>query len=143
MIIDNVFKCRWRILRSFGCDGSENVVLFYLIFIFFFFFQAEDGIRDKLVTGVQTCALPILPTISPTSRDPSTRPMSANTPTGSTRRSRWWASISSLRPKSASSPCASARRPRSEERRVGKECRCRWSPEHEEKKEIKKMNYGS
>src|SRR3989441_311765 len=27
----------------------------------FFFFQAEDGIRDKLVTGVQTCALPILP----------------------------------------------------------------------------------
>src|SRR2546425_12246381 len=28
--------------------------------LFFFFFQAEDGIRDKLVTGVQTCALPIL-----------------------------------------------------------------------------------
>src|SRR5258708_30230859 len=27
--------------------------------IFFFFFQAEDGIRDDLVTGVQTCALPI------------------------------------------------------------------------------------
>src|SRR5205823_11974475 len=27
---------------------------------FVFFFQAEDGIRDKLVTGVQTCALPIL-----------------------------------------------------------------------------------
>src|SRR2546425_12988285 len=27
--------------------------------IYFFFFQAEDGIRDKLVTGVQTCALPI------------------------------------------------------------------------------------
>src|SRR3989441_8088599 len=30
-----------------------------MFFIFFFFFQAEDGIRDKLVTGVQTCALPI------------------------------------------------------------------------------------
>src|SRR2546425_7164973 len=29
------------------------------ILFFFFFFQAEDGIRDKLVTGVQTCALPI------------------------------------------------------------------------------------
>src|SRR2546425_9849982 len=28
-------------------------------YYFFFFFQAEDGIRDKLVTGVQTCALPI------------------------------------------------------------------------------------
>src|SRR5258708_16179645 len=27
---------------------------------YFFFFQAEDGIRDDLVTGVQTCALPIL-----------------------------------------------------------------------------------
>src|SRR5205823_7381238 len=30
-----------------------------LFLVFFFFFQAEDGIRDKLVTGVQTCALPI------------------------------------------------------------------------------------
>src|SRR3990170_4006083 len=29
--------------------------------VFFFFFQAEDGIRDDLVTGVQTCALPICP----------------------------------------------------------------------------------
>src|SRR5205823_11665949 len=29
-----------------------------------FFFQAEDGIRDKLVTGVQTCALPICKTAS-------------------------------------------------------------------------------
>src|SRR5258708_19065952 len=29
------------------------------LLIFFFFFQAEDGIRDDLVTGVQTCALPI------------------------------------------------------------------------------------
>src|SRR6266403_2706639 len=28
-------------------------------FRFFFFFQAEDGIRDLYVTGVQTCALPI------------------------------------------------------------------------------------
>src|SRR5687767_4498003 len=35
--------------------------LFFLLY-FFFFFQAEDGIRDKLVTGVQTCALPISPT---------------------------------------------------------------------------------
>ena len=29
------------------------------VFFFCFFFQAEDGIRDRLVTGVQTCALPI------------------------------------------------------------------------------------
>src|SRR5208282_6344865 len=33
--------------------------MFYLFF-FFFFFQAEDGIRDATVTGVQTCALPIV-----------------------------------------------------------------------------------
>src|SRR5207247_6188032 len=32
----------------------------YLCYVFLFFFQAEDGIRDPLVTGVQTCALPIL-----------------------------------------------------------------------------------
>src|SRR5205823_10139244 len=35
----------------------ECILFFFLVF--FFFFQAEDGIRDKLVTGVQTCALPI------------------------------------------------------------------------------------
>src|SRR5574339_55319 len=40
--------------------------------LFFFFFQAEDGIRDRLVTGVQTCALPICdPQSSPKSRSPS------------------------------------------------------------------------
>src|SRR6266542_6092987 len=33
------------------------------LFVFFFFFQAEDGIRDATVTGVQTCALPILEAI--------------------------------------------------------------------------------
>ena len=31
----------------------------YFHVYFFFFFQAEDGIRDHCVTGVQTCALPI------------------------------------------------------------------------------------
>src|SRR5437867_13267963 len=37
---------------------------------FFFFFQAEDGIRDRTVTGVQTCALPILELgIAPASPD--------------------------------------------------------------------------
>src|SRR5688572_2777966 len=33
--------------------------MFVLVFFIFFFFQAEDGIRDLTVTGVQTCALPI------------------------------------------------------------------------------------
>src|SRR5579862_9288247 len=39
------------------------VVFFFIcvvdVYVFFFFFQAEDGIRDGTVTGVQTCALPI------------------------------------------------------------------------------------
>src|SRR2546425_11028758 len=35
------------------------VSVYRISVVFFFFFQAEDGIRDKLVTGVQTCALPI------------------------------------------------------------------------------------
>src|SRR5256885_6786130 len=41
-----------RDLLSFICSALVYV-------IFFFFFQAEDGIRDYKVTGVQTCALPI------------------------------------------------------------------------------------
>src|SRR5258708_27123708 len=36
-----------------------HVLCFSDLYSFFFFFQAEDGIRDDLVTGVQTCALPI------------------------------------------------------------------------------------
>src|SRR5438874_9637823 len=40
------------------CADHLDVILH---FVFFFFFQAEDGIRDLYVTGVQTCALPICP----------------------------------------------------------------------------------
>src|SRR5699024_11958766 len=43
------------------------------VFVIFFFFQAEDGIRDRNVTGVQTCALPIFGLIlgqTPVSRIP-------------------------------------------------------------------------
>src|SRR6266478_7963914 len=79
-----------------------------LYLFFFFFFQAEDGIRDLTVTGVQTCALPI-------SREwPSLPPIGR--PIANTR-------IYLLDP-----------RGRSEERRVGKECRSRWSPYHSKKK---------
>src|SRR3989441_3853756 len=96
----------------------------------FFFFQAEDGIRDKLVTGVQTCALPI--SLSPNrahrriSRTPS-----------STSRREIRASpanfFGSYRQNSASQSLYArkiAAWKRSEERRVGKECRSRWSPYH-------------
>src|SRR3989441_6528481 len=44
--------CTCVVRLQTGVHGIYYVVLF-------FFFQAEDGIRDKLVTGVQTCALPI------------------------------------------------------------------------------------
>src|SRR5690348_17810444 len=68
------------------CHTSSRVMIYCLVF----FFQAEDGIRDGRVTGVQTCALPISPTSaarSPTTitcaatrstRSPSTAP--ATTP---------------------------------------------------------------
>src|SRR6266404_1209615 len=68
------------------------------IIVFFFFFQAEDGIRDKLVTGVQTCALPIWPRLwsaPPAAASPwPWRPSS-----GSTRGSR------ALRSGSKTAPC--------------------------------------
>src|SRR5688572_32745642 len=48
--------------------------------LFFFFFQAEDGIRDLTVTGVQTCALPISePTPGPTPQ-PTSSPTPEPTP---------------------------------------------------------------
>src|SRR5205085_7999221 len=89
-----------------------------------FFFQAEDGIRDLTVTGVQTCALPISPrgsvTISPQSRDeavsvPGT--VTYLTPRPGASEGTWTPSTSST-PGHGSS----ARSRRSEERRVGKEC---------------------
>src|SRR3989440_7271695 len=55
------------ILFLFDC--SVFFVIFYDFYarlrMFFFFFQAEDGIRDLIVTGVQTCALPILHAFAP------------------------------------------------------------------------------
>src|SRR5437867_10162560 len=54
----------YRVIR-YRCNLSVNsIYMFYLFYLciilfFFFFFQAEDGIRDRTVTGVQTCALPI------------------------------------------------------------------------------------
>ena len=45
------------------CVWSVCVYMFFFFGVFFFFFQAEDGIRDIGVTGVQTCALPICPSV--------------------------------------------------------------------------------
>src|SRR3989475_217737 len=45
--------------KSNGSVRQELLFIYLLCLSFFFFFQAEDGIRDLTVTGVQTCALPI------------------------------------------------------------------------------------
>src|SRR5690625_7875590 len=92
--------------------------MFLYIFVFFFF-QAEDGIRDGHVTGVQTCALPIwTPCWSrrcsrPTARSRCTCPRGAGPRCSTAAWSREGAG------------CDSATATRSEERRVGKECRSR------------------
>src|SRR5205823_9521691 len=99
------------------------------VFVFFFFFQAEDGIRDKLVTGVQTCALPIWLGATPAISDATAKPTS---PIWNARRRPM---TSAIRPPSSSSPAKQSvyavtthcRALRSEERRVGKECRTRGS----------------
>src|SRR5699024_12165356 len=46
--------------RVFRCVRISSYIRHDVVRFFFFFFQAEDGIRDRNVTGVQTCALPIL-----------------------------------------------------------------------------------
>src|SRR5437762_7785372 len=49
-------------MRGIGSEAGLSVVIMIcqdLLLNWFFFFQAEDGIRDTSVTGVQTCALPI------------------------------------------------------------------------------------
>src|SRR2546430_8445618 len=91
--------------------GSVNLM------IVFFFFQAEDGIRDLTVTGVQTCALPIWP---PEHRERQRRRRQPVVPGPR----RGWVLPATGR------TAGMGRLPRSEERRVGKECRSRWSPYH-------------
>src|SRR5207248_8919438 len=93
-------------------------------FNLFFFFQAEDGIRDRTVTGVQTCALPIwigvnhpfLDPVAAIGRDPHTDPVAGR---------------GALKPGMDVVECRGCGRSRrgcarSEERRVGKEWRWRW-----------------
>src|SRR5207302_5228677 len=81
----------------------------------FFFFQAEDGIRDFHVTGVQTCALPIWPGWNVRPAEPRDAPR-----------------ISEIYNEGIEDGQATLetrpRTPRSEERRVGKEWSTRWAP---------------
>src|SRR5262249_59200507 len=86
-----------------------------------FFFQAEDGIRDWSVTGVQTCALPIL-ALDPRCGAQGERLVQQGqlAVLGRVGDFRSRADGGALRRHAG----------RSEERRVGKECRSRWSPYH-------------
>src|SRR5256886_7077655 len=105
-----------------------DVVISYVVW--FFFFQAEDGIRDLTVTGVQTCALPICPEVAG-GWNRATQPWQSMEGefdrwfaalNGSDRNARGLSFGRTLAPRGAFD--------RSEERRVGKECRSRWSPYH-------------
>ena len=78
---------------------------------FFFFFQAEDGIRDRLVTGSDVCSSDLSLMLNVAIRTALFQGSgSAHQFTGELE---------------YSTGCG-----RSEERRVGKECRSRWSPYH-------------
>src|SRR2546430_12541128 len=112
---------RWR--RAGGCLA--------------FFFQAEDGIRDLTVTGVQTCALPIYGAGLVTS-------IPAGISCGSGCSVTYAAGTVVTLVASATSgskfagwsgDCSGIGR--SEERRVGEECRSRWAPDHLKKKKKK------
>src|SRR2546422_2316217 len=89
------------------------------VLFFFFFFQAEDGIRDVAVTGVQTCALPICFSYAVGLSPFVVCALEA-------------AVFMSFSPVGVRRAIAGllSRWERSEERRVGKECRSRWSPYH-------------
>src|SRR3989442_811115 len=78
----------------------------------FFFFQAEDGIRDADVTGVQTCALPISPQVLALQHPEAVL------------------LVHHRQAETTEDDTFLDERVRSEERRVGKECRSRWSPYH-------------
>src|SRR5256885_8823878 len=62
-------------LKDTDADEYSAICFLFIVYesvIFFFFFQAEDGIRDYKVTGVQTCALPIF---AEAVKRPATKPL--------------------------------------------------------------------
>src|SRR5256886_7414735 len=122
--------------RSIRYSYSYDLFIFTIIssfilclIIFFFFFQAEDGIRDLTVTGVQTCALPIYVWYdcgSPLEHIPCEFGTLEGIHVGAGQPGDCQQRVLCDIPDALEG----ARHPRSEERRVGKECRSRWSPYH-------------
>src|SRR5205809_4879956 len=126
----SVADCMWTVarLRVFCVSVAGDDVWRYLIC--FFFFQAEDGIRDVAVTGVQTCALPICEGGFDPVDDGIQAGPGSNARTGSS-------SMPSSTGSKPPSRCGDGRTSwprnapaRSEERRVGKECRTRGAGSH-------------
>src|SRR5437867_6571150 len=114
-------------ISIFVCLSMVQLVAVFI----FFFFQAEDGIRDRTVTGVQTCALPISSyMISSMIRSSMERKARAPVPFVTA-----WAASAFKAPLVTFSRTFSIEKSlvyclRSEERRVGKECRSGgWSEE--------------
>ena len=94
----------------------------------FFFFQAEDGIRDVAVTGVQTCALPIWQYDGFADRVlEATHGQGVDVVFDSVGKATLRESFRACRTRGLIVNYGNVSR--SEERRVGKECRSRWSAE--------------
>src|SRR5258708_11006413 len=94
-----------------------------------FFFQAEDGIRDDLVTGVQTCALPIYEVVGCGAVPVPFAGRGTGDVAGADfldPAAAWLAEAVAFGDVEGLADGVT----RSEERRVGKECRSRWSPYH-------------
>src|SRR5258708_31713920 len=94
-----------------------------------FFFQAEDGIRDDLVTGVQTCALPIFQLIA-AGRAIRNAVLANDDESRNRHTDAVLQRLQLLKEALNNSKRLFAEGDRSEERRVGKEGRSRWSPYH-------------
>src|SRR5690349_22724535 len=102
------------------------IIRYHIIFIHFFFFQAEDGIRDLYVTGVQTCALPICRSIVQEGAAARFHLHHVGLTEGrrGTPPSRRSPRVSGRGRRREDGVCPGGPSARSEERRVGKECRC-------------------
>src|SRR2546430_3086772 len=103
------------------------IVKIIILCLFFFFFQAEDGIRDLTVTGVQTCALPIYIIFGESGIGREFIGIQFGTAGDVLFHVRLQSLSFAILHVSDMNLASFAR---SEERRVGKECRSRWSPYH-------------
>src|SRR2546429_6319749 len=115
-----------------GCPTGRASATSQMRRRFVFFFQAEDGIRYVAVTGVQTCALPIFRRVR-RRRASALRGLAPSARGAAGRVERVshadFAELELLGPL-LRLPGPHDTGARSEERRVGKECRSRWSPYH-------------